>query len=138
MTVALFANSKAALAFAGIVTVGAALVVSMLGDHFIPGNAGEVAYSEADAQPVESSGTGDYTISDGGPIDAQGNVAITASGAGEPEVVVGFASDEDLIADTSGFNPSPARDVKPVQGDKIKADEASTTVEKGGATNEPR
>ena len=135
MTVALFANSKAALAFAGIVTVGAALVVSMLGDHFIPGNAGEVASTEAGAQTIENPGTGDYTISDGGPVDAEGNVAITADGAGDADVVVEFASDEDLIADTRGFNPSPSRDAKAAQEDKSKADEPSTTVETGEATN---
>ncbi len=135
MTVVLFANSKAALAFAGCVLFGTALLTSALGNQFIPKTgSGEV---ETDAYTSDSAADEGYTMSDGGPINAQGEVQITADGSSETEVPVGFASDEELIADTSGFNPSPMSAKPSAQQAASKAAEPVISQEEGSAPTAP-
>lgn len=98
MAIGLFANTKVALAFAGSVLVGSALLVSAMGSQFTPHSQSD---DEMDGYSNDYSGDGEYTGSQGEMPDTGAETYSSYEGQGSE----GFASDDELMDDTSGFNP---------------------------------
>lgn len=102
MAIAILANVKGALIFAGGVTISAALIAGSLGSQFTPqARDGYEAEEDAPAQRERLS---------------QANrpaVARNTNSTTDQEFFgdfSGFAEDSDLIDDTSGFDPTPQED----------------------------
>jgi hypothetical protein len=96
------ANTKGALIFAGAVIAFAALIGGSMGSQFVPGSAGD----DLDVQAAAEEGT---------PAEsAEPESEAEPSGFAEEDSVFGefqgFASDEELIDDTAGFNAGPVDD----------------------------
>ena len=99
MAVALLANVRSALIFAGGVTITAALLAASMGSQFTPDSRED--YEAEEEAPSERERVSAKT----GP-----SVARAAPSQTEQEFFgdfTGFAEDADLIDDTSGFDPSP-------------------------------
>ena len=131
MTVALLANVRSALIFAGGVTISAALIAGSMGSQFTPDQRdGYEAQDEAQdgASPPRERLSKPKTST----------VARNTPSRTEQEFFgdfTGFAEDTDLIDDTSGFDPSPQQDASVLlepapsfdDGDPDEASDTTTT-----------
>ncbi|MEO0589023.1 MAG: hypothetical protein AAFZ11_00535 [Pseudomonadota bacterium] len=124
MAVAILANIKGALIFAGGVTISAALIAGSMGSQFTPDTRdGYKAEDDAPAQRERLSKPNRSSVADNpsSPTDQEFFGDFT-----------GFAQDADLIDDTSGFDPSPQEDASVLlepppsldDGDPVESPEA--------------
>ena len=127
MTVALLANVRSALIFAGGVTISAALIAGSMGSQFTPDQ--RDGYEVQDEAPPPRERLSKPRTS---------TVARNTPSRTEQEFFgdfTGFAEDTDLIDDTSGFDPSPQQDASVLlepapsfdDGDLDEASDTTTT-----------